>query len=336
MAAILDALFGSILKVITKGWPQGCPSKFSPFKVPGTDEEIQRCKADLPPGYGLVRDNIDPEGNPEYEIYVKPRIYAEDMNIASGRNCPAGTFPYDGRCWRACPKYFERQLVQQAAVKPGEEGAAGSEEAKHPVYRCIAECNNDWHPLNWVALGDERLEQRMARDDTTCYHKPIPYTDMGPEGDDKTLASEAVDVPFNMEIVAMPMVPNQPNVLYKEGKLDTGPRIFEQPGLYAARRRMSLGPAVLAAPCTSPNQITINGRCVKPCPAGTTLIGDNCVKTGLTCPVNTIEDPETKAFCRPVIKEMPMGPSILTIIASLGAVSVVGGLAIRALRRPRD
>jgi hypothetical protein len=327
MAAILNTIFDVIFRFITMGAPKGCPTGYKEFKTDTGGIEIVRCIATV--SYGALKEEV-PEGRIENTIYVKQNSDVEDQQIASGLNCPPGTYASEGLCHRGCPKYYERQEVLPS-------GSAKPDPTAKKQFRCIAQCNRDWGVLNWTNTGSPLWDQNGSPDPTTCYHAPPDWKVMSDPNN--TLEVDAqLDIPFTLDFQASVREDNTSaqNLIGPDGNVVTGGKVYEKAGVYAARRRFLLGEAVPPMPCVFPNQITANGRCTKQCPFGWELVGDKCINTSQKCPAGiTTEDPVTKAFCKPDIIPMPRGLSILGILAVLGGVGAVGGLAIKAIRAAR-
>lgn len=247
------------------------------------------------------------------KIHYKPAIRAEDRMIASNKNCEPGTFAYNGACWSACTPEFERQLVEPTDA---DEKAGLS---KKKIYRCIAKCKNQFHPLDSSWTQDSKAANKMniPADPSKCYHTPADAYWIG-----GTLDQLKAALPYNL-ILQRELISDKTPHTGGHDPNDDDP--WEKAGIYVDRVRFAIPPAVDPLPCVAPYQVTASGRCVRECAAGFKLFGENCYHVKLECPKGWVEA-GVGAYCAAKVRPMPRYWSLMTIIMAIGGAAIAAAL----------
>lgn len=339
-------ILNGIFNIITKSAERGCPPNYVPYETTFDGKTIRNCMY-----YPDIDPNLFDEGykggvsKTENKIYVKKMMAAKSQTIASGLNCPPGTFPFEGLCHKSCPKFYKKQMVLRTQEEI--DAARKAKKSLAPLYTCVAECSQDWHEMNWHSAvpGISKWNSQTMDNELMCYHK-LPQTTSAHNSPEY---KELANIPHTLNVTTTKVADDpdarktalEKNKEYfllnpKEKTFDPLPvMLYEAAGLYAERRKFPLGSAELPVPCAANNIITASGKCVLPCPAGMTLIGEACVSTATECPAGTVDD-TTKSYCIPDKMDMPMGPSILMIFAIAVMIAAIGGVAVKAIRAARN
>lgn len=325
MSAVIGKFFDTFLVFLTKGGEKECPANMQRIQ----DGMRVYCRAKWRGDDTWLKAQSDKAD--EDSIYFKPSKRAEDRQIVSAKNCPPGMFPFNGSCWASCPPNFERQEVPYSQAE--KDKASASKQTLKKRYRCVAQCEKDWHVYNWTNTGNALFNQGIPDLSEYCYHAP-PDPDYGEVWEDI-----ARNMPYTLET---PISETQDWPGARAPRLDpethkpvTSDEHFPARGVYAQRKHFQMPAAVDPLPCTDPYKSTPSGRCVKSCDAGYDLYGELCFKTTAQCPADWVEDGDSHTFCRPKTVPMPRYWSILQIVLALAVIAAVAAVIGRAVTRPR-
>lgn len=338
MASIITGLISAIGKTIIDilympGPEKDCEEGYAKVSIKSSDGKTDTniCQAKMPSPFIAVKasDKQGYSGNAT-AVWNKPGYPAYDQTIATGKNCPVSTFPFDGKCNHACPKNFIRQLVEGTGTGTG----------KPAEYRCVAECNGKWHVMDWIFPGNEAMQTTFGQNtdgkpyNDICYH-PLPAPEEADPNKDLQVR-EYLKTPFNLRVIMTSPSWRKGDAagLLADGTPIGSGRRFEAAGAYAQRTTFPLGPAMTPTPCLAPNLVTASQRCVRPCPAPYYLIGDDCVQTDVVCPAKFSKASSDGTYCIPNTKEVPRYPSILVFIGILLSF-LTGGVIVAKIIRAR-
>lgn len=321
-------------------WDYECPQGYA--KEEQNEWGKRKCIPEMPTGFGLtLKPNDDPKNRLE-QYWVKPNRMADQQDIATEKNCPVGTFGYNGKCFQACPNGFTLFVEQKGTQQ---------------LLSCMSTCERGWHDLTWVNeinggqdLQDEGMYQHIVSSNQWCFH-PLPddVTDEeSPDSYSKLMA--AIDVPYNLYVQRVlykdtpsEEIAEQQRRRAEQGQtgnpLRTGRNEFkpdsyllERRGIYAARQIFEIGEAELPQPCMAPNKIGDDGHCYKACLTGYELLGDTCYNVKLKCPARSREDPNNPWRCIPTPINVKYGASIAELLFYLVITALFVALTIKIIK----
>lgn len=326
MGDFLDWVLNPIHRFLMRpGWEDDCPSGYHPYR---SADGASWCIADFPTQNSLLQQQNSTD--PAKEFWKKPSRLAEDVTIAHGKTCPPGTFGSNGLCYTTCPDGY---TLYKEVINGG------------TYLSCRSKCENGWAPLDWKPENDNvygklpvpEMYQNTPNAPDLCWHE-LPLQARGNPNLPASSIEKMVDMPYNLAyqetrftdqlVTLVPSKPDEDKYGPQPVRNGVNPQL-EKAGVYAARIAFSIGPAVPPAPCYADNLLTDTGKCVKPCPRGYELIGDECWYTSYACPADISTPSADGSACNPDRVRRKGGPSIIAIVAMLGVFAIVGGLVIK-------
>jgi hypothetical protein len=304
-----------------------------------------KCVPKMPTNYGLTSKPDNSDKNLLDQYWLKPNKKADIQDAATDKNCPVGTFGYNGKCFQSCPKGFTLFAEQRD---------------KQQLLTCMSTCERGWHDLTWVneenggvTLPEDGMYQHISAANQWCWH-PLPDNIMS--GDPKSDANveKAIDTPYNLYIQTILYKDTAPEEIaaqqekrrkagqdktpLKAGRVEFRPDsyLLEKRGVYAAKQIFEIGEAELPKECVFPNQISeTDGVCYKPCsPSSWEKIGDTCYNVELKCPPRiSSQDARDKTRCNPIHLDVLYGPSFVELMFYIAITALFLAIVIKIVKQ---
>ena len=277
---------------------------------------------------------------PEKRVWDLYSISAVEFTVGSSRNCPPSTVPLGGSCYNNCSFGYEPNYSN--------DGKGGV------IFECLRKCEQSWHPTNWKVNNNEmdesskidiitvpsifdksasskiaflsgvegRLDDHSIKSGFTsgmfwCYHKGTAESKLG--------ATEGYS---SVPIGLIPLETFQNGETKGFGDSQHKYK-FEIAGLYGNRRRLPLGPPLMAGICPPPNEFD-NNVCYRPTPKEMKRIGNTWV-SDIDCPKQYSKPTPSGIGCIPVGVYRKRYGSLLDMIIWLIVAVLIAFIVIKII-----